>query len=232
MLVLRSSSAASFYFSRAVLRYVFPLLVMICLPAQPCVPGSSLGGDGAARRPERSPRQAARPVRPHKRLPLPIGHWRARSPPIHRKRNESRAWAHARTHDPSHLMQGNPHPDEPPARRTYERCGGGPRCPPALAQSPRTCHLHGTRVVGPRQSGGRPGHQPKGGGARGRGDRRSYWPLSLAPRACAKDLAGAYKILLQAVDSTGRDGIRRVKGELALPVSGVHASFFDRNRRR
>ena len=32
---------------------------MICLPAQPCVPGSSLGGDGAARRPERSPRQAA-----------------------------------------------------------------------------------------------------------------------------------------------------------------------------
>ena len=129
---------------------------------------------------------------------------------------------------PSHARQPPPRrAARAPDLRTMRRR-------PALPARPRPVapHLHGTRVVGPRQSGGRPGHQPKGGGARGRGDRRSYWPLSLAPRACAKDLAGAYKILLQAVDSTGRDGIRRMKGELALPVSGVHASFFDRNRRR
>ena len=197
------------------------------------MPGSILDGDGSAARHERSPRQAGEAAQRLQSLPLPVGVHAGRSP-IHRKRNESRG--HMPTHYPSPTSRpragpmndaaaaaraGRPPALRAPARPAWPRSSATPSCRHAA-------HASSARA---RQSG-RPARPPKGGGARGRGDRRSYWPLSLAPRACAKDLAGAYKILLQAVDSTGRDGIRRMKGELALPVSGVHASFFDRNRRR
>jgi hypothetical protein len=150
-------------------------------------PAPSLDGDGATP----SDRQD-RPVRPHSTAaaqaaaePPAVARWCARSPPIHRKRNESRG--HTRARDPSRTMKPPPN-EPPPAGRTYdyERCGGGTTARGLAPAATSSCRHAAPRARHTRRRPApkRPAKQPKRRRSLGAGrDRRSYWPLSLRERA-------------------------------------------------